>query len=126
MMKDEMEKQLMEKADAILGGLMSAVKTTADVAAEQLPLLAQEYLRFALVWETGVFLILCGATYGCYWFGRKWYDWVDHPSEKAAAFITAAPASLLAFGAVSQLREVLLVWTAPKIYLLENIARLLK
>jgi len=123
-MNDELQSKLVE----VLTGISEGVAQAKDFAIEQLPDVAQQYIMFGMVWETSL-LVIFAVLITLIAFGM-WKIWVSDNLEFEAG------AGLIVFGAFSeiallfafifQLKPVLLVWFAPKLYLLQGIAGLVK
>jgi hypothetical protein len=129
-MNDELQSKLVE----VLTGISEGVSQAKDFAIEQLPDVAQQYIVFGMVWETALLVILSGITATCVWalvWGfKKLFGETSTYSEENAGLIVAlfSGCALAVTGSftVAQLKPVLLVWFAPKLYLLQGIAGLVK
>jgi hypothetical protein len=129
-MNDELQNKLAE----VLGGIAEGVTQAKDFAVEQLPDVAQQYIMFGMVWETAAFVMLVAATWLFTWmFLRGW----KMASDDEASYRDADRGQMMMiFGSIvgvttavfclAQLKAVLLVWFAPKLYLLQGIAGLVK
>lgn len=129
-MNDELQNKLAE----VLGGIAEGVTQAKDFAVEQLPDVAQQYIMFGMVWETAAFAMLVAATWLFTWmFLRGWKLANDDESSYRDAdrgqmmmiFGSIAGVTTAIF-CLAQLKAVLLVWFAPKLYLLQGIAGLVK
>ena len=118
-----MDKELQGKLVEILSSIQSATGKAADFAVEQLPDIAQSYVAYGRATTTAavVFGVLSCA----------WALWAIRKSEDGrnediyviggmAATVVGMVAVLTNFSAM------LLVWFAPKVWLLKEIGRLLK
>jgi hypothetical protein len=129
-MNDELQNKLAE----VLGGIAEGVTQAKDFAVEQLPDVAQQYIMFGMVWETAAFVMLVAATVVCGWMVlRGWKLWSDDESSHQDAdrgqmmmMFGSIPGVVFAIFCLAQLKAVLLVWFAPKLYLLQGIAGLVK
>jgi hypothetical protein len=123
-MNDELQSKLVE----VLTGISEGVSQAKDFAIEQLPDVAQQYIMFGMVWETSL-LALYAAFIALIVFGL-WKLWrSDAADVETVAFSTifgGGTLILLLIAFVIQLKPVLLVWFAPKLYLLQGIAGLVK
>jgi hypothetical protein len=123
-MNDELQSKLVE----VLAGISEGVAQAKDFAVEQLPDVAQQYIMFGMVWETSL-LALYATFIALIAFGI-WKMWPsDTNNIDAMGFLTvfggfSLVGLLIAF--VIQIKPVLLVWFAPKLYLLQGIAGLIK
>jgi hypothetical protein len=130
MMNEELQSKLVE----VLTGISEGVAQAKDFAVEQLPDVAQQYIMFGMVWETTAFAMLIAATGLCCWvFVRGWKLALDKKSSYGEAdrgqlmmLFSSMTGIVFAIFAVVQLRSTLLVWLAPKLYLLQGIAGLVK
>lgn len=124
-MKEELQSKLVE----ILTSIQTAAGKASDFAMEQLPDIAQSYAAYGRAWasfEMAVagLLLLC-ALIGNFFFVR----WMkrDDAWEASPALIVAVPATgALAFWMLETTRSAFFVWFAPKVWLLKEIATLLK
>jgi len=123
-MNDELQSKLVE----VLTGISEGVSQAKDFAVEQLPDVAQQYILFGMVWETTL-LALYATFIALIAFGL-WKLWSNDAAgdEAVAGLVVFGGFSLvgLLFAFVIQLKPVLLVWFAPKLYLLQGIAGLVK
>jgi len=123
-MNDELQSKLVE----VLTGISEGVSQAKDFAIEQLPDVAQQYIMFGMVWETSL-LALYATFIALIAFGL-WKLWrSDAADVETVAFSTifgGGTLVLLLIAFVIQLKPVLLVWFAPKLYLLQGIAGLVK
>lgn len=118
-MNDELQKQLA----AMIATLTATVQEGGTWAARQIPPLVQEKIAFGRAWESSFFLILavaagwlCVVTFRAW--GRAARDDYDFDTTMPAVVITL-PAALLFAGSLAQLRDVFLVWFAPRLYIVE-------
>jgi hypothetical protein len=123
-MNDELQSKLVE----VLTGISEGVAQAKDFAVEQLPDVAQQYIMFGMVWETS--LLALYATFIALLAFGLWKLWrSDTCHYEAVAFSTifgGGTLVLLLIAFVMQIKPVLLVWFAPKLYLLQGIAGLVK
>jgi hypothetical protein len=123
-MNDELQSKLVE----VLTGISEGVAQAKDFAIEQLPDVAQQYIMFGMVWETSLLLIYA-VLIVLIAFGIWLLSGCDAADvEAASGLIVVGGFSLvgLLIAFVIQLKPVLLVWFAPKLYLLQGIAGLVK
>ena len=139
-MKDELQTKLLEILTAIQTNTGKAIATgtelagkAGDFALEQLPDIAQSYVAFARAWETfGAVLWwgFCVASVYLLIKACKSTTWVDCHGEWADGRITLAVASSIGFlmsliGAVKFTKAALFVWFAPKVWLIQELAKLI-
>ena len=123
-MNDELQSKLVE----VLTGISEGVSQAKDFAVEQLPDVAQQYIMFGMVWETTL-LALYATFIALIAFGlwKLWRsDTTDFEAVSAGTVFGGFSLVGLLFAFVIQLKPVLLVWFAPKLYLLQGIAGLVK
>lgn len=129
-----MNEQLQSKLAEILTAIQNAAKPAGDFALEQLPDIAQQYLLYGRVSSLialALFLgMAVGAAYAAQAFMRRAIE-APRLSGVELAYgigcVTAAAASVLtAIIFVSSISGALLVWFAPKVWLLKELASLLK
>jgi hypothetical protein len=123
-MNDELQSKLVE----VLTGISEGVSQAKDFAIEQLPDVAQQYIMFGMVWETSL-LALYVTFMALIAFGlwKLWYsDTTDFEAASAGMVFGGFSLVGLLIAFVIQLKPFLLVWFAPKLYLLQGIAGLVK
>jgi hypothetical protein len=124
-----MNEELQSKLVEVLTGISEGVAQAKDFAVEQLPDVAQQYIMFGMVWETALFTLLVIAAAVLLmmpyllWSNRRKLDEFFVSFGGTMSFIMGV---VIACFAVGQLKPVLLVWFAPKLYLLQGIAGLVK
>jgi len=129
-----MNNELQSKLVEVLTGISEGVAQAKDFAIEQLPDVAQQYIMFGMVWETTLLGILVVASMLCVrglvWGVKKAScETSTYAEEDVGFFMALFSGFALAFTgsfAVAQLKPFLLVWFAPKLYLLQGIAGLVK
>jgi hypothetical protein len=132
-MNDELQGKLVE----VLTGISEGVSQAKDFAVDQLPDVAQQYIMFGMVWETVAFVSLFFGSlvfaYG-FKFGVNWKKklkeeegiYSDDIGPFMVMLLSAISFLLSALLSLDQLKAVLMVWFAPKLYLLQGIAELIK
>ena len=128
-MKDELQTKLTE----ILTAIQVGVSKTADFTSEQLPDIAQQYVLYGRVWSTVSVLwwlaMLAAFAWVALRFGflskkvDRWGDWSG--ARLAAALAGTAATGISSFTLLWELRSAMLVWFAPKVWLLKEVAGLL-
>jgi len=130
-----MNEQLQAKLVEILSGIQTAVKAAGDFALEQLPDIAYQYIAFGKVYYTFIIVLaIVGIAIGLWLFIRKaiygkqkdkYYDgWSDNRTAALAGGVGLTMFSFFMF--VANLSNTLMVWFAPKIWLIKEIAALIK
>ena len=129
-----MNEELQSKLVEVLTGISEGVAQAKDFAVEQLPDVAQQYIMFGMVWETTAFVILTLLmlpSLRLAWVGFKTMtainaDYCDENKGFTFLLLGGIASLFLGFMAMVQLKALLLVWFAPKLYLLQGIAELVK
>ena len=129
-----MNEELQSKLVEVLTGISESVAQAKDFAIEQLPDVAQQYIMFGMVWETTAFVVLtllllaslCVAWAGVKPFLSETPSYEDEDGGLGLLLLGGIPSLFLGVGWVLQLKALLLVWFAPKLYLLQGIAGLVK
>ena len=123
-MNDELQSKLVE----VLTGISEGVSQAKDFAIEQLPDVAQQYIMFGMVWETTLLVIYAVLiTLIAFGLWKMWRsDTCHYGAVDFAIFFGGGSLVGLLIAFVNQLKPVLLVWFAPKLYLLQGIAGLVK
>lgn len=124
-MKEELQGKLVE----ILTSIQTAAGKASDFALAELPDIAQSYIAYGRVWElVGLFLALV-LTIFTVWGNLRIIRWMresDAFELSPLLAVSFAPGVLGVIWAVSAAQAVTLVWFAPKVWLLKEIATLLK
>lgn len=125
-MNEELQLKLVE----VLDGISQGVTQAKDFAVDQLPDVAQQYIMFGMVWETVAFIgsfailaVLCLALFMIIKH-RNRLDEVLVGLGGGVLAVIAIPIWL--FVVFASLKDMMLVWFAPKLYLLQGIASLVK
>jgi hypothetical protein len=125
-MNEKLQASLVE----VIQFLLKWAQETKDVVVEQAPLVVREaiaYGRALETWELTGLLILLGLYVWCVrWFRRhEWFD-TDFEEPPIAHIFTGVGGFALVLAFSSQMPDVLKVWFAPRLYVLEWAAQLLK
>jgi hypothetical protein len=132
-MNDALNQQLL----AMLQGLTDAAKTGGAWVAGQIPPLVAEKIAFGKVWEISylvIAVIMAGLfvklTVKCWSKGtnyvRRSYGDDGEMGWYAAMLLTAGVALFFIIDSFITLRQVLLVWFAPRLYIVEWLMELMK
>lgn len=118
-MNDALQQQLAD----LLAKLSAVAQDSAAWAAQQIPPLVQEKIAFGRAWETSAFVIivLALAPLG-YWTWRGWRRAYRDDFDFDTTFpmsLASIPFLGLSLGALVQLHDVMLVWFAPRLYIVE-------
>jgi hypothetical protein len=129
-----MNEQLQAKLVEILSGIQATVKVAGDFALEQLPDIAYHYIAYGRAYYTfltilaivgiaiGLWLVIKKAIYGKQLYNN--YHWSDN--RIAASFGGASLTIFSFFMFAVNVSNTLMVWFAPKIWLIKEIAALIK
>ena len=130
-----MQEELLSRADAIFGSIATAVGQAKDLAVEQLPDIAYQYIAFNRAYLTfiSLFAVVCWAGFQalCIWYNNKscnlqklkqwdfdqWVPWA------MGTFLTTAFFGIMF---LNNVKDLFMVWFAPKIFIIEHIIQLVK
>jgi hypothetical protein len=127
-----MENDLKAKLAEILTDIADNVGQLKDFAVEQLPDVAQQYIVYGRVLETAVFLIVCTLNIVmikiCIWGAKQIRTKGDNsgPLEVMSLILGGFASLFLITVLFCQIKPFLMVWLAPKIYLIQGISSLIK
>ncbi len=122
-----MKTELQDKLVEILTSIQTAAGKTADFALEQLPDIAQQYVLYARVMGT-LNLTLLGIVIVLLLWGIRAYEKKSLNTEYAGVgyiFGGCTTIGLCVVWAIN-LQSVIFVWLAPKVWLLKELANLIK
>ncbi len=129
-----MNEPLQSKLVEILSGIQSAVKVAGDFAVSQLPDLAQSYILYGRVVSIAAFLCALAVLLIALWVVfhhtvrskkvDKFGNWAD--SRTASTILGCVACVPSFFFMLSWGRDILLVWFAPKIWLLQKLGEMIK
>lgn len=124
-----MKSELQDKLVEILSGIQGAVNKGSDFVLTQLPDVAQSYIAFGRVWCV-VEILMSAAVIGVGVWALKWGSKKEHGDwDLAPDFARLGGVIAGCFGfvlLVFSVKDALLVWFAPKVWLLTEIAGLVK
>ena len=123
-----MQEELQGKLVEILTQIQSTVGQAKDFTLQQLPDIAQSYIYYGMAASVVWFLIGIGLCYLSYFLYKKTQEPKDSWSDDtfAEGFVSAISGVIGVIVTVVALQNLLLVWFAPKVWLLKEIAVLLK
>jgi hypothetical protein len=122
-MKEELQGKLVE----ILTSIQAAAGKASDFAMEQLPDVAQSYVAYGRVSTVlGVLLGAAGVAYAVWAFRRMSRDDTHYSMEPLYGISGAVGGIGGVVIALLSAESALLVWFAPKVWLLKEIATLIK
>lgn len=121
-MKNELEPKLVE----VIGQLQDVVMRASDFATQQLPDVVQTYILYGRISSLVTLLLDLAILYGCWWFYKlpveeRSYDDVE-VFLKTLTSGTVGVATLI--HTFFSIQEIVLVWAAPKIWLIKELGKL--
>lgn len=127
-----MKEQLQGKLVEILTSIQGAVGKASDFAMDQIPDIAYQFMRFQLVWSAVEFVLCAILVLGMiklFRFTVKRYKETDHWDNDGWAF--ASIGSFLVgvvglLGMLASLYTLMLIWIAPKVWLIKELAGMIK
>lgn len=136
-----MDEQLKQKLVTYMDSMEEAIKTGSDFVAEQAPLVVQEYLNWCF-WDAVAYVCLCLFLVAANWFAFarfcSYCESAKHrelPPESREADLSMG-AGWMIVGSVASIGLLIAVWQnaaialqitiAPRVFLLERIAELVK
>ena len=126
-MSKEIEQKLMEQASNILEAITNAVGQAKELAIEQLPDIAYQYILYNRAYYSIIFIvftiILAISTILIYKKEQKCSIWDSGYYWFLGSIITIVP-SIIAL--MLNFKQLLLVWLAPNIFLIEQLVNLIK
>jgi hypothetical protein len=124
-----MKEQLQSKLVEILTSIQAAAGKASDFAMAELPDIAQSYIAYGramaiaqIVFSTLLFIALVYVTHRCVIWVKKEEEWAMSPLLSIPVTVTA----MVAGWAYASITSALLVWMAPKVWLLKEIAGMLR
>ena len=120
-----MNNELQGKMVEILTNIQLATAKASDFAMEQLPELAQSYVMYGQVSSLMYFVATLAAFALATWGTIRLYKWLDADDKPLIVFPWLL---VVGIGTVmlSMLQNVLLVWLAPKMWLLIKLTAMVK
>lgn len=124
-----MNEQLQSKLVEVIAAIQSGVGKSADFALTQLPDIAQQYVTYGRAWSI-VSILLCVVVLGLYYAlvrRAACYSGTDGGELVIASAALGAPlAVLVAIYLFLSIKTAAIVWAAPKVWLIQELAGLLK
>lgn len=130
-----MQEELLKRADSIFGAISTAVGQAKDLAVEQLPDIAYQFIAYNRAYLTFIVLFTIVGWAGfqalCIWYNNKscrlqkinQWDFDQWAPWFIGTFVTTA-----FFGIIflNNVKDLFMVWFAPKIFLIEHLIQLVK
>lgn len=121
-MNKELSQELLKRADSILDAVGKAASKAGEFASEQLPDIAMQYIAFGRAYETSMLALGMAGIAVSVWGTIKMFksEWEEVTPMMLIPFLLSATVAGI------HIKSTILVWAAPKIYLITSIAELLK
>jgi hypothetical protein len=132
------QQELLQRADSIFAYIGEAAAKAADFAGQQIPDIAYQYIAYnrmylSLVVGTAILAIIVQQTVAITWARRaikiakaskEWIDesWYWFMYGMTSLFVCAGSFIIIA----NNFKDLIMVWVAPKIFLIEHIVRIVK
>lgn len=117
-----MKEQLQDKLVEIITSIQAATGKAADFAMTELPDVAQQYIEFGRVFEPLIAVCLFLLAVGFVFLTVQCFKHVDEGPSIFPGTVVLVSAFLF----LCQLKDAIMVWTAPKVWLLLELSRLIK
>lgn len=128
-----MNEQLQSKLVEILDAIQQATRATGDFLLEQLPDIAQQYIMYgrvsSLMWVAFWIIAALASAYACRHCWRKEHEQSNTDKTGSWGFgavLSGAAAFGTGLGVVNCAQDALLVWLAPKVWLIKALAEMAK
>lgn len=127
------QKELLDRADSIFKSIADTVNTGVEFAKDQIPDIAYQYIAMERVYLTSVVamivLTFIVSTYATWKFTFKNCMNIEG-YDAESRYIALLPYALVAIGCTvtffAHLKPLIMVWFAPKIFIITNIVTLIK
>lgn len=125
MAKSSISEQFSDKLLEIITSIQTAVGKAADFTFEQLPDIAQQYVAFGRAYSITV-LVVSLIFMGFFWYlGNMINKRCQGTHESDSGWVMVFPGMLPLLVFLLNLKETILVWFAPKVWLIQEIANLI-
>ena len=114
--------ELLSRADSIFAKIAEAASKAGDFAAEQLPDIAYQFVAYNRAYYTSLIVIQILAVVVSIWVIKRWFK--DFEGAVLVPTMLVIVCSFLLF--CSTLKPFLMVWFAPKIFIITEIVNLVK
>lgn len=121
-----MQQELLNRADAILNSISTAVGTAKDFAMEQLPDIAYQFVTFGRFYESSAMFVasvfIAIGLYVVLFVSRKYKE-----DNKVITIVVGVVMSIIgSLIVLGNFKTFALVWFAPKVWLMVEIVKLVK
>ena len=123
-MKNELEPKLVE----VIGQLQEAVMKASDFAIQQLPDVVQSYILYGRISNLVTLVFEIAILYGCwrlYKLPVKESSYGFDEADILKAMFSGTVGGITLFFALFSIQETVLVWAAPKIWLIKELGKLI-
>ena len=122
-MKNELEPKLVE----VIGQLQGAVMKASDFAIQQLPDVVQSYILYGRISNVLILVLDLAILYGCWWVYKipEEDDFYGGDKKIVQALFSGSVAAATLFHLFFMIQETVLVWAAPKIWLIKELGKLI-
>ena len=123
-MKNELEPKLVE----VIGQLQGAVMKASDFAIQQLPDVVQSYILYGRINNLFILMFEIAILYGCWRLYKLPVKESYYGGGEAALLKTmfsGTVGGITLFFALFSIQETVLVWAAPKIWLIKELGKLI-
>ncbi len=129
-MDDQVQEQMIDGGEELLGWLRGAVESSGEFAAEQAPLLAQEIVRWGIWLPAGIVLVCLLLQMACLVLARKAYSrYLETKDVNGCPFcfmmMLGALGVILLIPILTNTFRAFKPIIAPHLYIIERIAELL-
>lgn len=121
-----MKEELQTKALEVITSLQRGVEKAGEFAAEQLPDIALQYVLFGRAWTTTLVLTGLALLALTVWAARRVRSSEESEGMQIACFVGAMVSGMFSLVFLTNLQDFFMVWFAPKLWLLLELASLLK
>lgn len=124
-MKNELEPKLVE----VIGQLQGAVMKASDFAIQQLPDVVQSYILYGRISSLVTLMLELAILYGCWRLYKlpakeSYYGGADEAVLLKTMF-SGTVGGITLFFTLFSAQEIVLVWAAPKIWLIKELGKLI-
>ena len=124
-MKNELEPKLVE----VIGQLQGAVMKASDFAVQQLPDVVQSYILYGRISSLLTLMLEIAILYGCWRLYKLPAEECSYGDNEVAVILktmfSGTVGGIALFFTLFSIHETVLVWAAPKIWLIKELGKLI-
>ena len=124
-MKNELEPKLVE----VIGQLQGAVMKASDFAIQQLPDVVQSYILYGRISNLFILMSELAVLYGCWRLYKLPVEESCYGGDEVAVILktmfSGTVGGITLYFALFSIQETVLVWAAPKIWLIKELGKLI-